>query len=140
MRRPFLAQSRRRSTSSIGSASDPLGHVRRTRSPRELKIVVTSFSLALARLHDRAGLPIIVRLLDRNYLDEVESPDADGRMRPLPEAQKEEIMINALRALATLGGEVEIDAIHALRDADPSLSVRQAAFETLERLEPAGRY
>ncbi len=102
--------------------------------------VAWNAALALARLHDRAGLPIIVRLLDRNYLDEVESPDADGRIRPLPESQKEEIMINALRALATLGGEVEVDAIHALSDGDPSLNVRQAAFETLERLQPAGRY
>ena len=102
--------------------------------------VAWNAALALARLGDAAGVPVITRLLDRTYLDAVTSPDASGRVRALPEDRKEEIMINALRSLGGLGDKTQVALIQSLRDADPSLNVRQAAFEALRRIEKADRY
>lgn len=101
--------------------------------------VAWNAALALARLGDPAGAPLIARMLDRSYLASVRRPDADGRPRPLSPAQEEEAMLNALRAASRLGGHAPLETIRLLRDGDPSLRVRQAAFEALARLDHPGR-
>ena len=64
--------------------------------------VAWNAALALARRGDAAGLPLIVRMLDRRYLEGVARPDEAGRPVPLTEVQKEEAMINAMRSLVAL--------------------------------------
>jgi HEAT repeat protein len=97
--------------------------------------VAWNAALSLARLGDPAGLPLIGRLIDRAYLDTVRTPDPSGGGLLLSEGRKEEIMISALRALARLRGEGRRSAIGAIAASDPSLSVRQAALETLARID-----
>jgi hypothetical protein len=97
--------------------------------------VAWNAALALARRQDRAGLPLLARMLDRAYLDRVRRPDDAGRPQSLTEDQKEEAILNALRSIARLRDRERLDALRALRDSDPSLRVRQAAFETLDAIE-----
>jgi HEAT repeat protein len=97
--------------------------------------VAWNAALSLARLGEPAGLPLIERLIDRQYLDTVRSPDATGRPLPLTEERKGEIMISALHALSRLGGRERRAAIESVATSDPSLTVRQTALETLQALE-----
>jgi hypothetical protein len=101
--------------------------------------VAWNAALALARLGDTGGLPLLGRLLDRAYLDGRTRTDDAGRARPIDADRKEELLINALRALALLGDRSHLDAVRALRDSDPSPNVRQAAIEALERIETSSR-
>lgn len=96
--------------------------------------VAWNAALSLARRGDRRGLPLLRRMLDRDYLDRVRRPDEHGLPRPLTAAQREEAMINALRSLAGLGEASDRAALERLRDADPSLRVRAAAGEALRAL------
>lgn len=95
-------------------------------------------ALGLARQGDGSGLPLLVRMLDRSYLDRVSRLDDEGRLRPLTEAQKEEAIQNALRSIRQLGDRTHLATLRTVRDSDPSLGVRQAAIEALQALEPAG--
>jgi HEAT repeat protein len=97
--------------------------------------VAWNAALALSRRGDPAGLPLLSRMLDRSYLDGVNRPDEAGLPRALTEGQKEEAMIGALRSLARLGDRSRLPLVRSIRDSDPSLRVRQAAFEALETLE-----
>jgi len=99
--------------------------------------VAWNAALALARREDRSGLPLLARMLDRAYLDRVQRPDESGRPRSLTEDQKEEAILNALRAIARLRDPERLDSLRALRDSDPSLRVRQAAFEALDSIARA---
>jgi HEAT repeat protein len=76
-------------------------------------------ALALARLGDSAGVPVLEQMLDRRLLAQV--PDIT------PE-QQEDAMISALQALATLGVSIDPGVLDRLADEDPSLKVRQAAI------------
>ena len=102
--------------------------------------VAWNAALALARLGDPAAAPLLARMLDRRSLAAVRRSDEEGRMRPLDDLQQEEILINALRAAALLGDAAPTGAVEALRDHDPSLRVRQAAFESLAALRRGKRY
>ena len=97
-------------------------------------------ALALARLRDRAGLPLLVRMLDRAYLGSRSSVDEAGRPRLMTEDGKEEAMINALRSIARLRDRAHLRVLRAVRDADPSLKVRAAAREALDQIEPGDHY
>jgi HEAT repeats len=99
--------------------------------------VAWNAALALARRGDRTGLPLLGRMLDRAYLDGVRRPDPSGRALPLPETQKEEAMINAMRSMAALREPAYLPSLLKIRDSDPSLRVRQAAFETVQTLKAA---
>ena len=99
--------------------------------------VAWNAALALARREDRSGLPLLARMLDRTYLDRVQRPDETGRPRSLTEGQKEEAILNAVLAIARLRDRERLGALRALRDSDPSLRVRQAAFETLDAIDRA---
>lgn len=92
-------------------------------------------ALALARQRDDSGLPLLARMLDRAYLDTVVRPDEAGSPRPLGAEQKEEAILNAIRSIADLKDRRHLEALRSLREADPSLRVRQAAREALESLE-----
>src|SRR2546425_8342087 len=50
--------------------------------------VAWNAALALARLRDRAGLPLLVRMLDRAYLGSRSSVDEAGRPRLMTEDGK----------------------------------------------------
>jgi len=91
--------------------------------------VAWNAALALARRRDGSGLSLLRRMLDRAYLDGVQRADDSGRPQPLTEAQKEEAIRNALRSLLLLGDRGALDAVTRLRESDPNLAVRQAAFE-----------
>jgi HEAT repeat protein len=101
--------------------------------------VAWNAALGLARLGDPAGAPLIGRMLDRRYLDGIVRADADGTVRPLTQAQQEEAILNALRAAALLRDPALLAPARALRDGDPSLRVRQGAFEALAVFESANR-
>ncbi len=85
-------------------------------------------ALALARLGDAAGAPVLLAMLDREGLEQV--PD----IRP---EQQEVAMVSALAALAALRHQESVDTIRSLSRNDPSLRVRQAALQALERMEAA---
>jgi len=97
--------------------------------------VAWNAALALARRGDHAGVPLLARMLDRVYLDAVRRPDESGQPRGLSEAQKEEAILNALSAFARLRDRDHLAALRRLRDLDPDLRVRQAAFDTLAAIE-----
>jgi HEAT repeat protein len=101
--------------------------------------VALNAALSLARRGDRAGLPLLVRMLDRSYLDRVQREDESGRPRGLTEPQKEEAIRNALRSLVLLRDTDHLDLVRSLRESDPSLQVRQAAFESLAALQSSDR-
>jgi HEAT repeat protein len=100
--------------------------------------VAWNAALSLARRGDRAGLPLLRRMLDRTYLDGVQRDDASGRPRALTEEQKEDAIKNALRSLVLLKDAEAFEAIARLSDSDPNLRVRQEAFECLEAIRKAG--
>ena len=97
--------------------------------------VAWNAALALARRGDRSGLPLLARMLDRSYLESVRRPDESGQPRGLTEGQKQEAILNALSAIARLRDQEHLAALHRLRDSDPDLRVRQAAFETLAAVQ-----
>jgi HEAT repeat protein len=99
--------------------------------------VAWNAALALARRGDHAGLPLLRRMLDRGYLAGVQRPDENGISRRLTETQKDEAILNALVSLARLRDRASLETVRSLREADPSLKVRQAAAETLAALERA---
>src|SRR5437899_2438543 len=101
--------------------------------------VAWNAALSLARRGDRAGLPLLLRMLDRAYLDHVRRDDESGRPRALTDEQKEDAIRNALRSLVLLRDTDHLDLVRALRESDPSLQVRQVAFESLAVLQPSGR-
>ena len=102
--------------------------------------VAWNAALSLARRGDRSGLPLLLRMLDRAYLDGLRRADESGRPRVLTEEQKEEAIRNALRSVVLLRDTDHLDALRALRDSDPNLRVRQAAFESIDALRKAGTH
>jgi len=101
--------------------------------------VAWNAALSLARRGDRTGVPLLLRMLDRTYLDRVQREDESGRPRALTEDQKEEAILNALRSLVLLRDAAHLDALQKIADSDPSLRVRQAALESLASLRSSGR-
>lgn len=97
--------------------------------------VAWNAALALARRDDPSGLPLLARMIDRPYLDQVRRPDETGRLRSLTEEEKEEAILNALRALARLRDRERLEALRSLGASDPNLHVRQAALEAIATIE-----
>lgn len=89
-------------------------------------------AVALARHGNRDGLPVLRRMLDRDYVTETVKiparPDED--IDPVGE-----VMISGLRAAAALKDESLREAVAALSRSDRSLRVRQAAIETLKAMD-----
>lgn len=89
-------------------------------------------ALALARRDEAAATPVLLQMLDRDGLAKVRAPSERGIEAPTPE-QAEEALLQAIAAAGTLGDPALESALAKLRDADPSLKVREAARQALER-------
>lgn len=98
--------------------------------------VAWNAALSLARLGDPAGAPLLVRMLDREYLRGVTRADEQGRPRRMTEDQVRQAMINAMHGLVRLQDRSHLETIRAVADADPDLRVRQSALEALGALAP----
>ena len=90
-------------------------------------------AVSLARHGDGRGATVLRRMLDRDYVTRLVTP-SDALVDPASD-----VMMSSLRAVAALGA-ISLGAdlrapVTALADADQSLTVRQAAMETLETLE-----
>ena len=82
-------------------------------------------ALALARLGSDSGVPVLQEMLDRGLT---------GQAPEITTAQQEEAMVQAVRALAVVGGESSRSLLADLATDDPSLKVRQAALEAQKAL------
>jgi HEAT repeat protein len=80
-------------------------------------------AIALAQIHDPAGSDVLMRLIDRTYLDQLQdfTPDL-----------KSELMVNAVKCLGLLKFQPARDRILALSQTDPDLAVRDASLEALK--------
>lgn len=77
-------------------------------------------ALALARLGSDAGLDVLEEMVDR---------ESAGQVPGITPEQQEDAMIEAVRALAAVGGEASLPLLDRLAGEDPSFKVRQAAIE-----------
>jgi HEAT repeat protein len=109
----------------LGAMNDP-------RAAHDLQVALNdvkdevrwSAAMALARMNDSAGADILVKLLDRGYVDSI--PD-------MTSAQKVELVVNAVKCLALLKFEPAHEKIVELSRSDPSLAVRDAGLEALKK-------
>jgi hypothetical protein len=79
-------------------------------------------ALALARFGDVRAVPTIKAMLDRRYLESIQSMRPKGR---------DKTIINALRGVRMLNAQTLKDEVSFLAGSDPSYRVRQAALEVL---------
>jgi hypothetical protein len=86
-------------------------------------------AVALARHSHHEGVPILKRMLDRDYVQRTvkRQQTADEEVDPVGE-----VMITGLRAIAALRETTLTEPVKALSQNDTSLKVRQAALETLK--------
>jgi HEAT repeat protein len=77
-------------------------------------------ALALARLGSDAGVGVLREMLDRGQVALVPG---------ITPEQQEDAMVEAVKALAAVGGADAEALLTRLADGDPSLKVRQAALE-----------
>jgi HEAT repeat protein len=80
-------------------------------------------AIALAQVNDGAGTDVLMKLIDRSYVDKLQgfSPD-----------QKSQLLINAVKCLGILKFQPAKDRILALSQSDPDLAVRSASLEALK--------
>ena len=108
-----------------------LGTLRDTRAIPDLKghlddpqiDVQWNAALALARLGDGSGIPILKKMLDRSYLKDIHT---------MNDRQREQVLINAIRASALLSDASLMSALENLSGQDPDLKVREAALAVLK--------
>lgn len=81
-------------------------------------------ALSLSRLGSDAGVPELGRMVDRNLVMQVPG---------ITPSQAEEAMLGAIAALAAVGSDEDLEALREVARNDPSLKVRQAALQALER-------
>ncbi|MBI5367521.1 MAG: HEAT repeat domain-containing protein [Planctomycetes bacterium] len=91
-------------------------------------------ALALARMKDPAGAPVLREMLDRAALAKVVAQTEAGGRVPMREDNIEEVMINALNAVACIGDRSFEDLVARLGREDRSLKVRRAALSAQESL------
>lgn len=109
-----------------------LGHLGVPRSIERLKPLLHdsaadvrwNTALALAQLGDATGAPVLREMLDRQRLQGV-----DG----LSDAQRQEAMINAMKALVLLRDPESRPVVERLAREDPDLKVRETAMKVLEQ-------
>jgi HEAT repeat protein len=114
------------------TAAYVLGVIKDPRAVHDLQVTLNDSSkdvrwnaaMALAQLNDASGADVLMGLLDRNYVNQIEG------MTP---EQKSELVINAIKCLGTLKFEPAQDKIAALSQSDPDLSVRDASLEALKK-------
>src|SRR5262245_31128647 len=99
---------------------------------RDLKIALNDSSdevrwyaaIALAQINDPAGADVLMRLMDRSYLDQLKDFTIE---------QKSQLLVNAVKCLGILKFEPAKDRILALSQVDPDLAGRDASLEALKR-------
>jgi HEAT repeat protein len=86
-------------------------------------------AVALARHGRREGVPVLRRMLDREYVQRTvtRQQQAQDEIDPVGE-----VMISGLRAVAALKESTLSEPVKALSQNDTDLKVRQAALETLK--------
>jgi HEAT repeat protein len=87
-------------------------------------------ALGLARRDEEAAAAVLLEMLDRRRLSQVEAPGADGRGERLTPEQVETALLQAMAAAARLSDPALRSALASLRE-DPSLKVREAARAAL---------
>ncbi len=80
-------------------------------------------ALALARFEDASGVPVIMKMLDRSYLNSIST---------MNDQQREQVMINAIRASTLLKEKSLTEKISKIAKADSDLKVRDAAINALK--------
>ena len=91
-------------------------------------------AVALARHHHQDGVPVLRRMLDRDYLTRTVTRTGSAADEVDPIA---EVMISALQAVAALQEKSLRERVSDLSQGEPDLRVRQVAMETLKVLGPA---
>ncbi len=88
-------------------------------------------AIALARHGRNEGVPVLRRMLDREYVERnvTRQPQARDEVDPVGE-----VMISGLRAIAALKEGALSDEVRALSTDDQNVKVRQAAVEALKNL------
>jgi HEAT repeat protein len=88
-------------------------------------------AIALARHGRHEGVPVLRRMLDRDYVEHhvTRQQQATEEIDPVGE-----VMISGLRAVAALKESTLSDPVRTLSEKDANLKVRQAALETLKSL------
>ena len=81
-------------------------------------------ALALALLGSDEGAELLMKVLERGYVDTLQDFTAE---------QKTELRVNAVIALTKLKYEPALDKIRRLGESDPDLKVRGAALEALKK-------
>ena len=81
-------------------------------------------AIALAQIGNASGANVLMRLIDHNYLEQLQGFTLE---------QKSQLMINAVKCLGLLKFEPAKDRILALSRTDSDLGVRDAALEALKK-------
>jgi HEAT repeat protein len=81
-------------------------------------------ALALAQLGNDEGADLLMKFLDRSYVDALQDFTSE---------QKAELMANAIKALTKLKYEPAVEEIRALSRTDPVPAVRGAALEAVKK-------
>jgi len=81
-------------------------------------------AIALAQINDPAGADVLMKLIDRSYLDALQGFTSE---------QKDQLLINAVKCLGLLKFQPAKDRILALSQTDPDLGVRDASLEALKK-------
>ena len=92
-------------------------------------------AIALARHENSGGVPVLRRMLDREYVTRMVSrtPAVEAMVDPVSE-----VIVSSLRAVATLEAETLRPEIETLSREDVSLHVREVALKALGALGGAG--
>jgi len=114
------------------TAAYVLGALKDPRAIRDLKIALNDSSddvrwnaaIALAQLNDDSGSDLLMKLLDRSYVDKLDGMNAE---------QKSQLVINAVKCLGLLKFQPAKDKIFELSQNDPDLAVRDASLEALKK-------
>ena len=128
----ILAELRNDDPSVRKVAAYVLGAIKDPRAIHDLQVALNeankdvqwSAAMALAQMQDPAGADLLIKLLDRSYVSQLEGMTGN---------QKNELMMNAIKCLGILKFPGARDKIVELSRNDPDLSVRDASLEALKK-------
>jgi len=110
-----------------------LGALKDQRAAENLRVMLNdaqaelrwTSALSLAQLGNSEGADLLMKLLDRSYVETLPDMTAD---------QKNELMANAVTGLGLLKHGPAKEKIQALSQSDPALTVRNASLEALKKI------